>query len=37
MTKVVKLFKTVKNNWKKSVFIFGVAFYGLHYASDKYK
>jgi acylglycerol kinase len=37
MTKVVKLFKTVKNNWKKSVFLFGVALYGFHYASDKYR
>ncbi|GFG29208.1 hypothetical protein Cfor_09728 [Coptotermes formosanus] len=36
MTKIVKVFKAVQNNWKKSVFICAVASYGLRYAADKY-
>jgi hypothetical protein len=37
MAKVVKVLKVVRNNWKKSVFIFAAASYGMQYAVDKYK
>lgn len=36
MAKVVQMLKVVRNNWKKSVFIFAAASYSVQYAVDKY-
>ena len=37
MAKVVKFVKTIRNNWKKSIFFTGVAIYGANYAKGKYE
>jgi len=37
MAKVVKVLKVLRNNWKKSVFMFAATSYGIQYAVDKYK
>jgi hypothetical protein len=37
MAKVVQVLKVVRNNWKKSVFIFAAASFSVQYAVDKYK
>lgn len=37
MAKVVKIFTTIRNNWKKSAFA-AVAFsYGVSYSNEKYE
>ncbi|XP_069704087.1 acylglycerol kinase, mitochondrial [Periplaneta americana] len=36
MARVVKALKTIRNNWKKSIFFFGAALYGVRYGVDKY-
>jgi hypothetical protein len=37
MAKVVQVLKVVRNNWKKSVFVFATASFSVQYAVDKYK
>jgi hypothetical protein len=37
MAKVVQVLKVVRNNWKKSLFIFAATSYSVQYAVDKYK
>ncbi|KAK3599538.1 hypothetical protein CHS0354_006673 [Potamilus streckersoni] len=37
MAFVLKIFKTLRNHWKKSVFFSGIAVYGVKYASDRYE
>ena len=37
MAKVVSFFKTIRNNWKKTVFFSGVAVYGAQYGKEKYE
>ncbi|XP_075234797.1 acylglycerol kinase-like protein Mulk isoform X2 [Lycorma delicatula] len=36
MAKVIKVFKVIRNNWKKSVFFSGVLVYGVNYGVKKY-
>ena len=33
----MKFFKTVRNNWKKTIFFSGVAAYGAHYGKRIYE
>ncbi len=37
MAFVVKFVKTVRNNWKKSIFFTGVVAYGLKFGKGKYE
>lgn len=37
MARIVKLFTTIRNNWKKSAFAFGLVSYGVSYAREKYE
>ena len=37
MAKVVKIFKTVKDNWKKSIFAVVVTAYGVRFIDRKYE
>ncbi|KAL3878908.1 hypothetical protein ACJMK2_031234 [Sinanodonta woodiana] len=37
MAFVVKIFQTLRNHWKKSVFISGLAIYGVKYGRDRYE
>ncbi|KAK2167133.1 hypothetical protein LSH36_32g23048 [Paralvinella palmiformis] len=37
MAFIVKFVKTIRNNWKKSVFLSGVAAYGFHYSKGIYE
>ncbi|XP_075679546.1 acylglycerol kinase-like protein Mulk [Dermatophagoides pteronyssinus] len=36
MSKIVKVFQTVRNHWKKSIFFTGLTVWGAHYGHGKY-
>lgn len=37
MSRVIKIVKGVRNNWKKSLFAAGAISYGVNYGIEKYE